>query len=121
MEISVKPIAFVSNEIERKKDVSWGEDISTIELKKQFYGGLNGLEGFSHAIIIYYLDKANFDVSEHLKRRPQNRDDMPLVGVFSQRGKDRSNQIGITTVQIVSVIEDKLVVKGLDAIDKTLY
>ena len=87
MDICFKPIAFVSNQIKNKKDISWGEDFSEIKLEKQYYGGLNGLEEFSHAIIIYYLDKANFDISKHLKRRPQNREDMPLVGIFSQRGK----------------------------------
>ena len=54
-----------------------------------------------------------------MQRRPQNRDDMPLVGNFSQRGKDRPNQIGITSVEIISVSENGLTVKGLDAIDGT--
>lgn len=45
---------------------------------------------------------------------------MPLVGIFSKRGKDRPNRIGMTSVEIVSVSEDRLVVKGLDAIDGTL-
>lgn len=39
---------------------------------------------------------------------------------FSQRGKDRPNQIGMSSVQIVSTSEDKLTVKGLDAIDEAL-
>lgn len=77
------------------------------------------MEEFSHVTIIYYLDKANFDRDKHLQRRPQNRDDMPLVGIFSQRGKDRPNQIGMTSVQIVSVSDNELAVKGLGAIDGT--
>lgn len=44
---------------------------------------------------------------------------MPLVGIFSQRGKDRPNQIGMTSVKIVSVDDDILTVSGLDAIDGT--
>ncbi|ADL51390.1 tRNA (N6-threonylcarbamoyladenosine(37)-N6)-methyltransferase TrmO [Clostridium cellulovorans] len=119
MEISLKAIGYVSNEVENRKDNSWGQDVSKIVLEKEYFGGLNGLRNFSHAIIIYYLDKANFDINKHLQRRPQNRDDMPLVGIFSQRGKDRPNQIGITSVQIISATEEVLVVKGLDAIDKT--
>lgn len=70
-------------------------------------------------IIIYYLEGANFEKNLHLQRRPQNRKDMPLVGIFSQRGKDRPNKIGITAVEIVSVDEKSLTVKGLDAIDGT--
>ena len=49
----------------------------------------------------------------------RNREDMPLVGIFSQRGKDRPNQIGMTSVRIVSVDGAALTVKGLDAIDGT--
>lgn len=44
---------------------------------------------------------------------------MPLVGIFSQRGKDRPNKIGMTSVEIISVTDDTLVVKGLDAVDGT--
>lgn len=117
--ILLKPIGYVKNQVENKKDHSWGEDISTIHLNHEYIGGLQGLDDFSHAIIIYYLDQAKFDIEKHLQRRPQNREDMPLVGIFSQRCKDRPNQIGLTSVHIVSTTEDTLIVKGLDAIDGT--
>ena len=44
---------------------------------------------------------------------------MPLVGIFSQRGKDRPNTIGVTAVEIISVEERFITVRGLDAIDGT--
>lgn len=118
-EIAMHPIGFVKNEVEEKKDVAWGSNVSVIELQENYYGGLEGLEDFSHVIILYYLDKAEYLKEKHLKRRPQNRDDMPLRGIFSQRGKDRPNKIGMTSVEIVSVTEKNLTVKGLDAIDGT--
>ena len=116
----MRPIGYVHNSIENKKDVSWGEDVSVIELKKEYYTGMAGLNDFSHATVIYYLDKAVYDREKHLQRRPQNREDMPLVGIFAQRGKDRPNRIGMTSVQIVGVSEKSLTVKGLDAIDGTM-
>lgn len=115
----MKPIGYVHNNVENKKDVAWGQDVSTIHLEEEYYSGLEGLSDFSHAIIIYHLDKAVYDKEKHLQRRPQNRDDMPLVGIFSQRGKDRPNRIGMTSVQIVNVEDTQLTVKGLDAIDGT--
>ena len=66
-----------------------------------------------------FWDKAVYDREKHLQRSPQNRDDMPLVGIFAQRGKDRPNQIGMTSVKIVEVTEKTLTVKGLDAMDGT--
>lgn len=118
-DIIMNPIGYVKNSVQNKKDVSWGEDVSTIILNEEYYTGLKGLEDFSHAIIIYYLNKAEFQKDKHLQRRPQNREDMPLVGIFSQRGKDRPNKIGMTSVQIISADDTSLVIKGLDAIDGT--
>ena len=119
MQMNMEPIGFVNNDVSGKKDTSWGEDISTIRLNEEYIGGLQGLEEFSHVTIIYYLDQAVYNREKHLKRHPQNREDMPLVGIFSQRGKDRPNRIGMTSVQIVEVSEETLTVKGLDAIDGT--
>ena len=42
-----------------------------------------------------------------------------MLGIFSQRAKNRPNPIGITAVQIIKVGNDYLEIKGLDAIDKT--
>lgn len=117
--IEMKPIGFVKCEVKNKKDESWGQNVSSIMLNEEYFGGLKGLEDFSHAIILYYLDQANFEKEKHLQRRPQNRVDMPLVGIFSQRAKDRPNQIGMTSVKIESVMENCLIVQGLDAIDGT--
>lgn len=119
-DIIMQSVGYVKNDVYNKKDVSWGEDTSTIFLLEEYRGGLKGLEDFSHAVIIYYLDKAQYNKDKHLQRRPQNRNDMPLVGIFSQRGKNRPNRIGMTAVQIENVGEDSLAVKGLDAIDGTL-
>lgn len=118
-EIIMNPIGYVRNDVQNRKDVSWGEDVSTIVLNEEYHSGLKGLENFTHVIILYYLDKAAYQKEKHLQRRPQNREDMPLVGIFSQRGKDRPNQIGMTSVRIVSVDGAALTVKGLDAIDGT--
>ena len=119
-DIIMKPIGYVCNTVQNKKDVSWGEEISTIELSEEYYSGTAGLNDFSHAIILYHLDKAVYEKEKHLQRRPQNREDMPLVGIFSQRGKDRPNRIGMTSVQIINVDDKSLTVKGLDAIDGTV-
>ena len=119
MKIEMEAIGFVKNDVKDKKDMSWGEDTSSIVLNEQYISGLMGLDDFSHVIIIYHLDRAKYEKDKHLQRRPQNRDDMPLVGIFSQRGKDRPNRIGMTSVEIVSVSDDRLVVRGLDAVDGT--
>jgi len=115
----MQPVGYVQNQVHDKKDDAWGGDLSTIILENEYHTGLKGLEGFSHAMVIFYLDQAKYERETHLQRRPRDRDDMPMVGIFSQRTKDRPNNIGVTTVQIVSVDDKSLTVKGLDAIDGT--
>ena len=117
--ITLSPIGYVSNDIPEKKDDFWGNSISTITLKEEYRGGLTGLEEFSHAIILCYLDKARYIPEKHLIRRPRNRQDMPLLGIFSQRTKDHPNPIGLTTVEILSISDTAITVKGLDAINGT--
>ena len=119
MDLTVRPIGTVKNYVTDRKDTAWGEDVSDVILDRAYIGGLKGLEDFSHAIIVFLLDQARFAPEKHLQRRPQNRDDMPVTGIFAQRGKDRPNRIGITAVEILSVTENCLVVRGLDAVDGT--
>jgi tRNA-Thr(GGU) m(6)t(6)A37 methyltransferase TsaA len=119
MKIEFEQIGVIRNDITEKKDTSWGSDISQIILDERYEQGLFGLSEFSHLIVIYYLDRASFDMQSHLVRRPQNRVDMPVVGILSQRAKDRPNPIGMTAVKIERIDGNIVTVKGLDAIDKT--
>lgn len=119
MKIEFNSIGIVHNVVEIQKDTNWGKDISRIVVEETYEKGLTGLSDFSHILVVYYLDKANFDMEKHLIRRPQNREDMPMVGILSQRAKDRPNPIGITSVELVSVDKNIVSVKGLDAIDGT--
>lgn len=118
-QIIMEPIGYVHNQVREKKDDAWGGNISTIFLEESYHGGLTGLADFTHAIILCHLDKTKYIPEKHLLRRPRNRADMPLLGIFSQRTKDHPNQIGITAVEILSVAENSITVKGLDAIDGT--
>ena len=118
-EIKLKPIGYVSAPITEKIDENWGIVISRILLKSNYAGALSGLEDFSHAIIITYLHQSRYEKVKHLQRRPRNLETMPKVGIFAQRSKDRPNPIGITVVEIISVGNDFLEVKRLDAIDET--
>ena len=102
-----------------KVDESWGSVESRIELEPEYRAGLRGLEQFSHVLVVAWLHQADFDPARHLVRRPRGRDDMPLVGIFAQRAKDRPSPLGITVVPIVAVEPTGLRVRGLDAIDGT--
>ena len=118
-EICFRPIGVVANNVTDTVDENWGNVHSRLIVDEQLVRGLQGLEQFSHALVITFLQKASFNPERHLVRRPRGLDSMPLVGIFSQRAKDRPNPIGVTAVQIVGVGDDFVEVKGLDAIDGT--
>jgi tRNA-Thr(GGU) m(6)t(6)A37 methyltransferase TsaA len=100
-------------------DENWGNVVSEIHLVDSLAGGLQGIEQFSHVVVIFFMHRFTFDLATDLIRRPRGRSDMPQVGAFAQRAKHRPNPIGITTVQLIQVKGNVLKVKGLDAIDGT--
>lgn len=119
MKFEIEAIGIVENEVNKQSDENWGKIISCIKLYHKYQGGLKGLENFTHLIVVTFLHEAKYVREKHLQRRPRNLEEMPLVGIFSQRAKDRPNPIGITAVKIVEVFDDSVLVEGLDAINGT--
>ncbi len=120
--IQLEPIATVHCPITEGVDEDWGSVISEIQVKPEYADGLRGLDGFSHALIVFYMHQSSFDAADDLVRRPRGRADMPLAGIFAQRAKHRPNPIGVTAVEVVGIVRDgsgSLRVRGLDAIDGT--
>ncbi len=119
MTVEFKPIGYVANDIKEQTDTNWGKVTSEIVLEHEYAKGLIGLSDFSHINVIYYLDKAKFISDKHIQRHPQGRKDLPIVGLFAQRVKDRPNPIGITSVKLIDVKDNIITVQGLDAINGT--
>jgi tRNA (adenine37-N6)-methyltransferase len=117
--ISLRVIARVRNGRESTADADWGAVVSRLELLPDFATGLAGVDQFSHALVVFYMHMDPDREPETLVRRPRGRADMPLVGVFAQRGRMRPNPIGVTAVEVVGVEPRALVVRGLDAVDGT--
>lgn len=112
-------IGEVKSPITEAVDMNWGEVVSEIILKPEYAPGLLGLGDFSHAIILTYLHEAKYDPDLHLRRHPQERKDMPLLGIFAQRARHRPNRIGVTACKILEVTNNSLKVLALDAINGT--
>lgn len=117
--MNLEPIGMVKSPVKRPVDEKWGQVIAEIQLTDSLAPGLVGIEQFSHVIVIFFMHQYTFAPTTHLVRRPQERADMPEVGIFAQRAKHRPNPIGITAVELIERRGDVLVVKGLDAIDGT--
>ena len=85
-----------------------------VELKAEYSKGLAGLEGFSHAIILYYFHKSN---TEQIQGRPFLEDNKH--GIFAIRSPHRPNHIGLSVVKISRIEGNKLYFREVDVIDGT--
>lgn len=118
--ITLNPIGTIYNERTDIEDDNWGNIISRIELNKSIdVLSLKGIEEFSHLEVIYYFDKVDDTKIINGARHPRNLKHLPEAGIFAQRGKNRPNKLGLTTVNLLKVEDKTLYVKGLDAINGT--
>jgi tRNA-Thr(GGU) m(6)t(6)A37 methyltransferase TsaA len=117
--MNFEPIGIVKSTATEPVDENWGHIISEIHLADLLTPGLQGLEQFSHLIVVFFMHQASFSPPTDLVRRPRGRADMPQLGIFAQRAKHRPNPIGVTAVEIVEIAGKVIKVKGLDAIDGT--
>jgi tRNA-Thr(GGU) m(6)t(6)A37 methyltransferase TsaA len=117
--ITMNPIAIVHTEAKDAQDTDWSKVISEIHIDEALLAGLQGLDDWSHIVVIFSMHENKFEPSAHLLSRPRNRDDMPEVGTFAQRSRFTPNTIGITAVQLLEISGTIIRVKGLDAIDGT--
>ena len=115
----LRAIGEVKSPVKDPVDEGWGTIESLILVEEELRDGLRGLAEFSHVLVVTLLHGAHFEPERHLVRRPRGLADMPELGIFAQRAKDRPNPIGVTVCPIVQVNADGVVVTGLDAIDGT--
>jgi tRNA-Thr(GGU) m(6)t(6)A37 methyltransferase TsaA len=112
-------IGVVQNQVKEATDEGWGDVVSEIVLDEHLANGLDGIEQFSHLLVLFWMHRAAEAEPVRMRRRPQGRQDMPEVGIFAQRARHRPNPIGVTAVTLLRRDKNRLVVRGLDAINGT--
>jgi len=119
MQITLHPIATVTNKRPTPTDDFWGDTISVITLLPHIpEEAFKGIEAFSHLEIIYYFDKAD-PAKIVYSGNPRGNPAWPEMGIFAQRKKDRPNQLGLCTVELMGHTGRTIKVKYLAAIDGT--
>jgi len=114
----VKPIGYVRR-VSKEEDVKNRSLVSRIAIRKDLAEALEGIEGFSHLFVVFYMQQVLEKERRTLKVHPRGRIDLPLMGVFATRTAFRPNPIGLTLVELLERKSNVLVVKGLDAFDGT--
>ena len=120
MHMDLEAIGRVEGGRVRAEDDFWGDTEATIVLDERFpEAALDGIESFSHVEVLFYFDQVDPAKIVTGARSPRNRADLPQVGIFAQRGKNRPNRIGSTICRIVRREGRRLLVAQLDTIDGT--
>jgi tRNA-Thr(GGU) m(6)t(6)A37 methyltransferase TsaA len=117
---TIEPIGFVQSELTRLEDAPMqgdeGAPDAWLELSPQVAQGLSGIQAGDELIVLTWLHLAQRDVLQVHPRGDLNR---PLTGVFATRSPDRPNPVGLHRVSVLEVVEGKLRVAPLEAIDGT--
>lgn len=136
-EMTIKPVGFVRSELKdpslkaSQKDIELEQGlqqtaieakyirslVSELVINPEFNGILDGLEDFSHAIVLYWPHLLSPHGRSFIKVHPIGHKSFPLVGVFATCSPARPNPILVTTVRIIEKKENVLKVQGLEAVD----
>ena len=115
--INIRSIGFVSrkpsNEDERDRS-----HVTKIVLNKSLTQALDGIEGWSHIYVIYWLHRIPHSDGPIL-HHPCSQGKLQGLGIFATRAPIRPNRIGLTLVELLKREENVLWVRGLDAYDET--
>lgn len=91
--------------------------VSEIWIDEAFTGILDGIEGFSHCLILYWAHRISDEGRSLVKVHPMGRKDLPLTGIFATCSPARPNPLCTIVVTLLERSGNVLKVQGLDAID----
>ncbi|MFC1953653.1 tRNA (N6-threonylcarbamoyladenosine(37)-N6)-methyltransferase TrmO [Chloroflexota bacterium] len=116
--LAVKAIGIVRNELKEAGTDNYdkGEVVSEIVLDSNLTEALDGIEEYSHIIVLWWMHLIK-PSEVKLKTHPMGRKELPLKGLFALRTPNRPNPIGKTTVRLLHRKGNRLIVKGLEALD----
>ncbi len=132
-EMMLKPIGVVRSDIKEPSlvahsgDLNWEgkerpsshstQNVSEIVIAPEYDGILDGIEEFSHLLVLYWAHKVDAQGRSLTKVHPMGRKDMPLVGVFATCSPARPNPVLAIAVRLLARNGCTLQVEGLDAVD----
>ncbi|MBD8908108.1 tRNA (N6-threonylcarbamoyladenosine(37)-N6)-methyltransferase TrmO [Methylorubrum zatmanii] len=88
--------------------------VCTLEVDARYHGALQNLDGATHLIVLYWMDRAARDI---VRQQPRHADGSR--GTFSLRSPARPNPIALAVVERLVIAEGTISVRGLDCIDGT--
>ena len=117
--VSMRPIGVVRNAERELSSQDWREVRSDLIFRDDLMGALDGLETWSHIIVVCAFHRLP---EEHLGKThilPMDDPRNPVQGILATRSQLRPNPIGVSLVPVLRRRRNILRVRGLDALDGT--
>jgi tRNA-Thr(GGU) m(6)t(6)A37 methyltransferase TsaA len=120
MEQTLKPIGVIHSSLKKKENCPLQENENApeavVEIFPEFLEGIRNIKPGSKILLLTWLHQADRSVIECV---PRNNYDSPMIGVFSTRSPDRPNPIGIHSVKVLSIENNRLKISALEVLDQT--
>ena len=89
---------------------------AVLELDECWRDGLRGLEGFTHVIVLYWMQEARRNL---IVQKPHHRPEP--TGVFSLRSPARPNPIAIATSRVIRIDQNtgRITIDAIDCVNGT--
>ena len=122
MQPALQFIGIIHSALKNKEDCPLQENENapgaTMEIFPEFKEGIKDIQAGAEIILLTWLHAADRNVITCVPRRNHG---SPEIGVFSTRSPDRPNPIGMHTVKVLSIDENKLIsIAALEVLDQTL-
>jgi tRNA-Thr(GGU) m(6)t(6)A37 methyltransferase TsaA len=113
------PIGVVRNAVKEPQMGGWESVESRIVVRRDLTDALDGLDGFSHVIVLFWIHRVPEEERRVTRIHPMGDQTLPLLGIFATRTQLRPNPVGVSIVPLLGRKGNVLRVRGLDAIDGT--
>ena len=118
--VQLRPIGMIRSVLKTRREApmqgSEGAPDAWLEVNSFATRALDGLLAGTDIIVVPWLHRARRDV---LKVHPRSDPRRPLTGVFATRSPDRPNPLGLHRVTVREVVNNRLRVGPIEAIDGT--
>jgi tRNA (adenine37-N6)-methyltransferase len=115
----IEPIGTVAGAGDDVARQDWSSVRSEVRLREEFAAALLGLDGYSHVIVVGWLDRIPGELRTRAQAYPAGDERLPLQGALALRGGARPNPISVTVCRLLGVDGATLRLEGLDLVDWT--
>ncbi|GBC62577.1 tRNA (N6-threonylcarbamoyladenosine(37)-N6)-meth yltransferase TrmO [Desulfonema ishimotonii] len=101
-----------------KQHLQWvREMVSDLVILPEFEEMLDGIEGYSHVLVLYWAHQLPPESRDLKKVHPMGRKEIPLKGIFATCSPARPNPVLVSAAEIVERAGNLLRVRNLEALN----